>query len=347
MLIPSWIRYFVLALIVSLAIPTKPTTAKTILKMNHQFPSNAVGSRLDQWFADEVKKVTGGEVEIRIYWSNKLGEPKENLLLLRNNAINMTAMSAGYFPRELPLHSAPNSIPMGMDNVCQSSIIMKALLNKVPEFRQEAKSNGIRPLFFHLLNPYLLVTKKPVTKFSDLKGLRIRTWGKDMPRLMKAAGAIPVTLFLPDIYKALEHGVIDGCPFSTDLNVSYKIYEIAKNITEVVLWEGPSWGVWISEISWNKLSMDHQIAILKVAEEARKKEIPLTLDADTKSRTFLKSKGVAFHPFPRDQLAIWQERNPDFFNDLKLDLKKSGLEKPAKQMIDIWRSLRKIHMSCP
>ena len=53
----------VIALIVFLVCSNAP--AKTLLRMNHQFPAAAAGSKIDQWFADEVKKATGGEVEIR------------------------------------------------------------------------------------------------------------------------------------------------------------------------------------------------------------------------------------------------------------------------------------------
>lgn len=320
--------------------------AKTTLKMNHQFPANAVGSVLDQWFADEVFRQSQGVIEIKIYWSNALGEPNENLVLLKNNAIDMAAMSAGYFPKELPLHSAPNSIPMGMDNICQSSRIMDAFLKDIPEFQEEASKNGVRALFFHLLNPYLLVTKKPVTQFAELKGLRIRTWGKDMPRLMKAAGAKSVTLFLPDIYDALKHDVIDGCPFSTDLMKSYKIYELAKHVTEVVLWEGPSWGVWISERAWERLSLENRQLLIKVADQTKQREVQKTLEADKNARAFLKANGVQFHQFPAEELEMWKKASPDFFSDLQRQLEKKGLKKAGKNMIQLWTEIRE-NQACP
>lgn len=52
------------------------------LKMNHQFPENTLGSQIDYWFAQEVKKQTQGEVSIRIFWDNGLGGPEENLSLI-------------------------------------------------------------------------------------------------------------------------------------------------------------------------------------------------------------------------------------------------------------------------
>ncbi len=315
--------------------------AKTVLKMNHQFPSTTAGSKIDQWFADKIKERTKGDVVIKIFWSNGLGGPKENLMLLKMGAIDMAAMSSGYFPSELAFFSAPNAIPMGMDNICQSSAIMKAFMDKITAFSDEARINKIKPLFFHLLNPYLLVTKKPVRSFSDLKGMRIRTWGKDMPRLIKAAGGNPVPLFLPDIYEALKRSVIDGCPFSVDLMVSYKIYEQAKHVTEVVLWEGPGWGVWISEKTWQVLSPENQAIFIETAEEARQLEIPATHLAEKEARVLLKKKGVTFHLFPQKELAKWQSANPDFFEDLINRLSKTGQADDAKKTVDLWLNMRK------
>lgn len=323
-----------------------PAAAGTVLRMNHQLPAAAVGSTVDQWFADEVEKRTNGNVVIRIFWDNGLGDPADNLHLLRDGLIDMAAMSAGYFPEDLALFAAPNSIPMGMDDVCQSAEIMHALTETIPGFAKEAAENGVRPLFFHLLNPYLLVTKAKVTSLKDLSGMRIRTWGEDMPRLVRAAGAEPVNLFLPDIRQALEAGVIDGCPFSVDLVVSYKLYEVARNVTEVVMWEGPSWGLWISEAAWSRLTPEERSIFMETAREARKRELPLTRAAEKEARAILKKAGVSFHAFPPGELKKWKANSPDFFADLVDRLEKQDKGDSARKMVDLWKQLRR-KVSCP
>src|SRR5690606_19148313 len=39
------------------------------LKLAHLGPASFTGSQVDQWFADEVKKRSGGKIRIRIFWS--------------------------------------------------------------------------------------------------------------------------------------------------------------------------------------------------------------------------------------------------------------------------------------
>jgi TRAP-type C4-dicarboxylate transport system substrate-binding protein len=320
--------------------------AKTVLKCSSQWTQYQTGSKIAQWFADEIKKATNGEVEIKIFYSQALAKAGENLGLLRSGAIDMAEMSPAYFPAELPFFTVANSVPMGMDNLCQGSAIIKAFMERIPAFMEEAKSNNIRPLFFHLLSNYMLVTRDPVEKLSDLKGKKIRTWGKDMPRLMKAAGAIGVTKFVPELYENLQRGVIDGTLFNTDSAVSYKLYEVAKHITEVVIWQGPAWGCFINEDVWQKLSPQHQKIFLETAERARAKEITATAAADIEARKTLKSHGVQFHKMPEEDVAKWINSAPDFRADWVKEMAKKGKGQAASDTIKLWDDMRR-WIVCP
>lgn len=313
--------------------------AKTTLKLNSQWPANTAGSKVDQWFADEVKKRTNGEVEIRIFWSEALGKAGENLSLMQSGAVEMGAMSPAYFPKQLPFHTAPNSIPMAMDSVKQANVLMKRLLAEVPAMQEEARSNGVRTLFFHHLNPYLLVSKDPLTTLASVSGKKIRTWGSDMPRMAQAAGMVPVTLSLPEIYEGLSRGVIDAAPFSVDLVMNYKIFEVARNISEITLWLGPSWGVWIAEAAWQKLPASAQKVMLAVADEANGRDMEATIAAERTAREELVKKGVKFHAFPQADRDQWKKALPDFFADFISAQEQAGKGADARKMVAIWKEV--------
>ena len=224
---------------------TTSFAAKT-LRMSSQWTETTAGAQVDKWWAKEIEARTNGEIKIKIFWEGVLGKAKENLALIQNGSIDLAAMSPGYFPAELPFHAAPNSIPMAMARVEQATELMERLLTEVPEFDEEAKRNGMKALFFHHLNPYLLVCKEPVAGVDDMQGKKVRTWGKDMPRMVQAAGGVAVTLSLPELYEGLGRGTVDCIPFSVDLMVNYKIYEVAKHVHDITLWEGPTNAVWIA-----------------------------------------------------------------------------------------------------
>jgi TRAP-type C4-dicarboxylate transport system substrate-binding protein len=313
--------------------------ADVTLRMSHQWTENNAGSQIDKWFASEVEKRTKGKVKIKIFWAEALGKAKENLGLLQQGAVDMAAMSPGYFPAQMPFYAAPNSIPMTMDEVPHATELMKRLMAEVPIYQVETKRNGIKALFFHHLNPYKLVCKDAVTTVDGMKGKKMRTWGKDMPRMVQAAGGTPVTLFLPEIYEGLSRGAVDCAPFAVDLVVNYKIYEVAKNITNITLWLGPSTGIWISQAAWNKLTPEQQKIMTKTGLEAAERDRDAVMAAGAKAVGTLKSKGVKFHEFPAAEKAKWRSANPDFFADFIKEMSKKGWGDDARKTVAIWKEV--------
>lgn len=321
------------------ALPSSAQDALTKLRMSSQWTENTAGAQVDKWWAAEIRKRTDGAVNIKIFWEGALGKAKENLGLIQKGAIDLAAMSPGYFPAELPFHAAPNSIPMAMSEVPQATELMELLLKNVPEFDEEAKRNGMKALFFHHLNPYKLVCKEHIKGIEDMKGKKVRTWGKDMPRMVQAAGGVPVTLGLPELYEGLGRGTVDCIPFSVDLMVNYKIYEVAKHVHHITLWEGPTNAVWISRPVWEEMRPDHRGIVQEVSFEAAKRDRDQVMAAGEKAISILKAKGVQFHDFPEADKKQWKAANPDFFADFIAEQDKLGRGDAARKTIEIWRQV--------
>ena len=330
---------FCMALVAVAMLGAQSAVAKVTLRANSQWPETHAGSQVDKWWADEIRSRTGGEVDIQLFFGGALGKAKENLELLRTGAIDIAMMSPGYFPAQLPMHAAPNSIPMAMSSVDQATELMERLMDEVPALDEEAKENGLKTLFFHHLNPYLLVCKDPVTDVAGMAGKKMRTWGKALPQAVEAVGGTPVTLSLPEIYEGLARGTVDCIPFSVDLVLNYKINEVATNISEITIWEGPTNATWISLVAWDKLSADQQKIVQEVSREAFRKDRDATLAAGVEARKELEKIGVKFHAFSDAEKKKWQDANPDFFADFIKEMEAKGKGDAARKMIDIWRNV--------
>jgi TRAP-type C4-dicarboxylate transport system substrate-binding protein len=149
----------------------------------------------------------------------------------------------------------------------------------------------------------------------------------------------PVTLSLPEIYEAISRGVIDAAPFSVDLVMNYKLFEVARNISEITLWLGPSWGVWIAESAWQKLPAAAQKVMLEVADEANKRDMDATVEAEKTAREELLKRNVKFHPFPAADREQWRKSLPDFFGDFIAGQEQAGKGADARKMVAIWREV--------
>lgn len=327
------------ALVTALAIGLGADASAQNLRMSSQWTEVTTGSQIDKWWAQEIEKRTKGSIKIKIFFEGALGKASENLTLIREGAIDLTAMSASYFPADLPLFTAPNSIPMAMAEVPQATQLIQRLMKEVPGLDDEAKRNGMKALFFHHLNPYLLVCREQMKGLADLKGKKIRTWGADMPRMVQAAGAVPVTLGLPELYESLSRGTVDCIPFSVDLMVNYKIFEVAKHVHDVTLWLGPTNGNWISRKVWDKLKPEDQKVILEVSNEAAMRDRDATVAAAAKAIETLKGHGVQFHKFPPEDKAKWKASNPNFFADFIAAQEKAGRGDSARAMVKIWKEV--------
>ncbi|SLN66802.1 TRAP transporter substrate-binding protein DctP [Oceanibacterium hippocampi] len=316
-----------------------PISAKVVLRMNHQLSAQTLSSEVDAWAAQQILERTNGEVEIKIFWSEGLGKSSENLSLLKNQAMDMAAFSPAYFPAQLPFHTAPNSLPMAIDGPKQAQVLMDRLVEEVPAYRMEQAANGIRLISMHIINPYIPISKEPITSVADMTGLKVRTWGKHMPRMAEAVSATPVSMSVPEIYENLSRGVIDASPFAIDLMVTYKLYEVATHVADVSLWCGPSYGVWINEGAWRKLTAEQQNVILEVYEEAKKLDLDKANAAASEARAKLEGLGVTFHEMPEQEKLAWKEALPDFFGEWIAEMEALGKGDDARKSVEIWNDV--------
>lgn len=324
----------------ALALTAAPGSAETVLNFNSQVLEHTVSGQIEKWFADEVTRRSEGELTIRVFFGEGLGKATESLTLMQDGAIDMASMSAGYYPAELPLTATPNSIPMSLDSVAQAMELMTRLLDEVPAVREEHAENGIRALFFHNLNEYYLLSTKPLTTFESLRGERMRTWGAEMPKLANAAGAVPVTIGLAEVYESLSSGAVTVVPISFDYARDYRLYEVAKHVSLLPAFVGPTGGVWISEIAWEGLSEEHQALLVEVAAEALQRDYEEVTGAATDARAHLEANGVTVHDFPEAEAAKWREANPDFFAQFIETMEGSGKGDAAREMVRIWQEVR-------
>lgn len=308
-------------------------------KLSSQWVENTVISQTNRWWAEELEKRSQGKVKVKIFYAGTLAKATENLQLIRSGGVELVNMSPSYFGADLPLFTAPNSIPMAMAEVPQTTVLIQRLLKELPALDEEAKRNGVKALHFHHLNPYKLVCSKEVKSIDDIKGKKIRTWGSDMPKMVQAAGGVPVTLGLPELYEGLNRGTVDCIPFSVDLMVSYKIHEVAKHVHDITLWLGPTSGLWMARPAWDKLSPDQQKLFEQVSGEAALRDRDLTIAAAKTATETLKAAGVQFHSFPEADKKKWKAQNPDFFADFIVVQDKAGRGDAAKQMVKIWKEV--------
>ena len=67
----------------------------------------------------------------------------------------------------------------------------------------------------------------------DVKGMKIRIPGGPPTEMAKALGMVPTPIPMPDMYQALDKGVVDGMGVPWEAVQGFRLYEVANNYTMV------------------------------------------------------------------------------------------------------------------
>jgi len=123
-------------------------------------------------------------------------------------------------------------------------------------------------LFLMTTGPGFLGTvKKPVYALEDLKGLEINATGSTA-EAAKALGAVPVNVPAPEIYLALQKGILKGQICPPEFFKSFRTGEIVHHVTipSSALYN-KVWFIAMNLKKWNALAPDIQKAIDKASDE--------------------------------------------------------------------------------
>jgi TRAP-type C4-dicarboxylate transport system substrate-binding protein len=325
-----------LAILLTFA-PSISLAEKTIvLRFAHFMQDNELLGA-EHRLANEVYKRTNGRVKIELYWGGTLGQRIEMLDLLKSGSLEMGGISHGDFPSQLVLWSATNAIPFLMKNAETIKQVAKRIPQEIPAVKDEFDRYNIKYLNFSepVLN-YAMFATKPVRKFEDLKGLKVRTYGVYLPQAMKAAGAVGLTMYPAETYENLKRGVVDASIWNPAGGYFMKNYEVARN---VCLWDIQSivgYGHFCNMDVWNKLPADVQKLILQVEDENLQFEYARLVELDKKAIGMMKAGGATIYTIPSSERQKWVDACPNFLEQWVENCEKVGKGVEAKQMRDLW-----------
>jgi TRAP-type transport system periplasmic protein len=221
-------------------------------------PMNA----LQPW-VKQVEQATKGRVKIEVYPSQTLVKGGEMWKAVRGGIVDMGWCFHGYWPEMTPLADAISLPGLPMSTAEKSSEVLWKLYEKYPAIQKEFAEAP--PLALWTTTPYFLLTsKKQVKTLEDLKGMKIRAAGGPPTEQMKALGAVPTLIPMPDNYQALDKGVIDGMGAVWEAMQGFRLYEVAKYYTMVPL-ASAYFSLCTNKAKWESLPKDVRDAIMSVS----------------------------------------------------------------------------------
>jgi len=161
-----------------------------------------------------------------------------------------------------------------------------------------------------------LLTKKPVWKVADLKGMKIRAMG-DIAAVLAAAGATPVYFGTGEIYGALERGVVEGVVFGPlDSSVKLSFHEHTKYVLWDTVQAGGANEFLANMDTWNALPDDlKQLLYLVAADFTPMYGIAAICYDDKLSLEKIKTEwGFTVTHFPEEELKKMTDLAKDIYD---------------------------------
>ncbi len=201
--------------------------AQTVTLKLHTFmapASNVWKDMLTPWM-DKVEKDSGGRIKFERYPAMQLGGTPFNLYdQAKDGVVDVVWTLVGNTPGRMP-RTEVFELPFTMSHAEPTSRAMWEYVqtNAADEFKD------VQLIATHVHGPGVFHTKdKQIKAVADLKGLKMRGPTRLTTNLLKALGATPVGLPLPQIPDALSKGVIDGCVIPWEVVPAVKVQELAK-----------------------------------------------------------------------------------------------------------------------
>ncbi len=277
-------------------------------------------------FAEEVERITNGEVIIKAYYGGELYTQEAQNSALRRGNLAMTNQGPNWFSEYAPYMNM-----FSMAYIFKDLDHMNAVMNG--EIGAEladrlAADVGIRPLSTWYLGTRQLNLadrgKGIPTIPQEMKGIKLRMPNTRTWLMMgESLGANPTPVSINELYLALQTGTVDGQDNPLTTVVQRKFYEVTDYLVLTGHFVNPIMPV-INEEVFQSLSEEHKETLYQAAEIARQYVENLILTTTQDAREEMEAAGVEFIDVDID---VWKQAaedyyfgNEDFVSTIDMDL---------------------------
>jgi TRAP-type C4-dicarboxylate transport system substrate-binding protein len=206
--------------------------------------------QMERW-KEEVEKRTQGKVVVQTFPGGTLLGAKNMMDGVIAGTADIGNLCMAYQPGRFQITNA-TSLPLGIPNSRVGSLALWDLYQK---YRPEAFSK-VKVLTMFTTAPSNIMSKVPIRSLEDIKGVPLRASG-GAAQILKAWGATPVGMPMPETPEALQKGVVKGLFSSLEVMKDFKFAELCGYITVTNAAVYP-FAVVMNMEAWNKLPPDVQ-----------------------------------------------------------------------------------------
>lgn len=282
-----------------LFLSTGLATAKKVLKVQLVYPKTSSVAVNSVFFADKVKELTKGDVEIQIFDEGHLVKAKEALTAMQRGMIDGYIGSMLYFSGKIP-ETNGQWLPYSWKNTAEAMDIYYGY-GYLDIMRAATLKQGVYYVAPISVAKMGFMTNFPINKIDDLAGKKIRAVGME-GQIVKALNGSAVSIDGAEQYTALQRGTVDGTDYPWYTLRDYKFYEVLKYVSSPTLHSPGIVEILLNNKTWEGLSADEKQAINQAGFLTSLHSANLSEKNDVEILDFMKTNGVSIVKIPDEEL---------------------------------------------
>ncbi len=261
-------------------------------KMMSLWGAGTLPQKLNEAFAERVKQMSAGRLEIEALPGGSIVAPTESLDAVSSGVLDAQQGGTGYWPGKDAAFSLLSDLQGAWENPRQAQ-----------EWLEYGGGKELARELYARYNVYFvtgvwygtecLVSKKPLRTLADFKGLKLRApvgMGQD---IFARLGAAPVNLPGSEVYTALERGVVDASDWGTlSMNEELGYHKLAKYPSYPGFHSMPMGDVAVNMKRWNALPEDLKLIVEVAARDFSREMVELNGLEDIRVAREAKKRGI-------------------------------------------------------
>jgi len=279
-------------------------SAQTVMRISHPVPTAHHVHKAVEAFKADLESRTKGSMRVEIFPAEQLAKQGETHASVARGAFEAGVLTNFTWGNTVPEMNVL-TIPYLLTDLEKIKKFPGSPAAQILEKALEAK--GVRNVtwFYTTRQSIFTSAKKPLIKLEDLKGLKIRGLSSLSDTGLASIGASPTPTPAPEVYQALQSGVLDAGLTDVSAAVSRRFYEVQKFGT-VAPYFSVYFHMFVNPAWYNRLSNGERDALAGAAKKAEADMIGLTEQTAADAIKTLPEKGMTIHMQTPQEAAVWK-----------------------------------------
>lgn len=277
-----------------------PARAAVEINVASAYAADNFQTRNLQLYAEDVARLTGGQVRVRIHPAGTLVKSAEIYDAVREGRVEAGEVVMSSLVKENPLFGM-DSLPFIVSGYDDANRMWEA---SRPAIERVMAERGLKAMYAVPWPPQNLYSRQPINTVRDFKGLRMRTYSPATERVAELIGAKPVAIDAVELANAIAEDRLDLMLTSSWTGVETRAWSKLQYYYRVSAWI-PKNVVFINKKFFDSLDDETQRKLSEAARSAERRGWKLSRESDQQFESQLQANKIqvsTIDPFLRRYL---------------------------------------------